>query len=204
LLEQHSANFEVGSAVPDAEFESELQAAVVDAYPVLIQRLEKAAFADWHRRRSQESDLAHEAIVLFMRHCRRHQRLPEGVLAYLVKIAKNLAARGLRDYLRDRGAMAELAVDRATRSPSLIYVEEELTPDESPTAAREVRLERVRAEIDRLPPRQQAAIKLYIENPGMTQRQLSRMMGIGEDAFQKNLSRAIARIREALTLEQAT
>jgi len=204
LLEEHTARGENRTVAPDEDFEPILQAAITDAYPVLKERLESAKFADWQRRQSLELDLAHHAIVLFTLHCRKHQRIPDDVLAYLVKIAKNLARRALKEYLTERDAMAEPKVDPASYASALIYREEEMTSDESSTPAVDARVEYLRAEIERLPGRQRQAIELWIKNPDGTQRELGEEMGIGEDGFQKNFTRGIARIRQALALQRLT
>jgi DNA-directed RNA polymerase specialized sigma24 family protein len=201
LLEEESVHEAPSAPVEAEEFEAELQAVVTEAYPTLCQRVEKARFAHWHRRQSLETDLAHHAIVLFTLHCRKHQRIPDHVLAYLVKIAKNLARRALKGYLTERDAMAEAKVDPASYASALIHREEEMTSDESPTPAMDARLEYVRVEIERLPRRQRQAIELWVNYPEGTQRELGEKMGIGEDGFQKNFTRGIERIRQSLILQ---
>src|SRR5690242_8765369 len=61
-------------------FDSELELALQDAYPVLLDRLERSHFADWHRRNNLAQDLAHNAMVAVLDSCRRRRHIPGDVV----------------------------------------------------------------------------------------------------------------------------
>jgi len=180
---------------PPDEFEATLEAAIGVVYPVLCQRIQTARFAGWHRSRHLDGDLANEAVVAFARHCHAHNRLPEDPLRYLVAIARNLAKKQYASRAMEPAESAE-PIPISLRDRRVLPDE----PDdaESTRLRNEERMELVRAGIQLLPRRQLEALKLYLAEPGATQRELGCIMGIGEDGFQKNLDRGVNRIRQLL------
>lgn len=181
--------------VPRDDFEETLEATIAEVYPVLRQRIQTARFAAWHRRSDLDGDLANEAAVAFMRHCRAQNKLPNDPLRYLVVIARNLAKKQYASRMTEPTESAE-PILFSLRDRRGLPVE----PDDVETARLrgEARMELVRTGIQRLPRRQREALELYLAEPGATQKELGQMMGIGEDGFKKNLDRAVESIRQLL------
>ncbi|MEX0889596.1 MAG: sigma-70 family RNA polymerase sigma factor [Chloroflexota bacterium] len=107
-----------------------------------------------------------------------------GMRAWLVRIARNAAIDHDR---RGRALAASAAVLDAQRDPHP-------TPDEALLASdeRELLMARLRA----LPSAQRDAIALRF-GAGMTAREIGAVLGKGEEATQKTISRGLARLREA-------
>lgn len=181
--------------VPPDDFEVTLEATIGEIYPVLCDRMRTAGFAGWHRRRHLDGDLANEAVVAFARHCHAHKRLPEDPLRYLVAIARNLAKKQYGTRATEPAESAE-PIPVSLRDGRALPGEPD--DEESARLRDETRMELVRAGIQMLPRRQHEALELYLAEPGATQRELGRIMGIGEDGFQKNLDRGVNRIRQLL------
>ncbi len=184
---------DAGESVDD--FDAALEAAVGEAYPVLRERVKRTQFGGWHRRRGREEDLAQEAAVKLIQHCRRHRRLPADPVGYLVSIARNLAKKQYANRATDP---AEDAESLPLAFPEANGLADDEVDEETARLRSESRMELVRAGIQMLPPRQRQALELYLAEPGATQRELGQKMGLGEDAFQKNLERGIGRIRQVL------
>jgi RNA polymerase sigma factor (sigma-70 family) len=177
------------------DFDATLEAAIADAYAVLLQRIRTSNFGGWHRRRACEEDLANQATVNFMRHCRRHRRLPDNPLAYLVSIAKNLAKKEYSKSLQDPVDGREALLD------SLPQNEELSTDDEEKRAETDHHAELVLGCIEKLPKRQREAVEIYLKNPHATYRELGQLMNIGPDGFEKNLERGFMKMREVLVIK---
>lgn len=72
-------------------FEERLKIALQEAFPILLDRLATASFADSHRQLDLVEDLAQTSLLNVFRHCRDAHVIPENLIGYLVKSAKNLA-----------------------------------------------------------------------------------------------------------------
>jgi RNA polymerase sigma factor (sigma-70 family) len=177
------------------DFDVTLKAAIADAYPVLLQRIKIGNFGGWHRRLGREEDLANQATVNFMLHCRRHLRLPDNPLAYLVSIAKNLARKEYSKRLQDPVDAGEV-LPIFLRQNAELAMEEEERPENTDRDT-----ELVRSSIENLPRRQREAVELYLKNPDATYRELGQLMNIGPDGFEKNLERGFMKMREVLVNE---
>lgn len=179
----------------EGAFEISLESAISDAYPILHDRVRHAHFAGWHRRRGREEDLAHEATVSFVRHCRRHRRLPDDPVGYLIKIARNLAKK--QYVTREKEPTAEAGcLPASLQDQGRLFWDED--DEESARLRSESRLELVRTGIEMLSARQRTAMELYLSEPGATHRELGLKMGLSEDGFQKNVDRGIEKIRQLL------
>jgi RNA polymerase sigma factor (sigma-70 family) len=174
--------------------EARLEAAVVEVYPVLCQRLRMSGFAGWHRDRDRLDDLAQQATCQLISHCRKSGKLPEAPLNYLVTIAKNLAKREYKKSLVDLAEIAQPIVDLSSEDET---AETGVENSESPRVDEQREL--LRAAVERLPKRQRQAFELGLREPYATDKELGVKMGIGEDAFRKNSKRAYERVKLALT-----
>ena len=191
---------EVTKPEPDAgesveDFDAALEAGVTEAYPVLCERIKRAQFSGWHRRRGRDEDLAQEAAFKLIQHCRKHHRLPADPFGYLVTIARNLAKR---QYAKRAADPSEEAEAVPLSLPDTRGAEDDQLDEEGAPFRTESRMELVRTCIQMLPPRQREAVWLYLKEPDVTYRELGQKMGIGEDGFQKNLERGVDRIRQIL------
>jgi RNA polymerase sigma factor (sigma-70 family) len=72
-------------------FEERLKIALQEAFPVLLDRLTTASFADWHRRLDLIQDLAQASLLGVFRHCKDRHVIPDSLVGYLVATARNLA-----------------------------------------------------------------------------------------------------------------
>ena len=80
----------------DAEvgtFETQLTRALEEAFPLLLDRLQRALFADRHRRMDLMLDLAQGAALAVLGHCRQKRYIPNDLVGYLVTTARNLAIK---------------------------------------------------------------------------------------------------------------
>lgn len=173
--------------------EARLEAVIVEVYPVLCQRLRMSRFAGWHKDHDRLDDLAQQATCQLLSHCRKHRRLPEKPLNYLVTIAKNLAKKEYQRSLNDPAEVAEQISDLSADDETA-----DGNSENNSGAKIDEQKERFRAAIDRLPKRQREAFTLQLEHEGATDKELGAKMGIGEDAFRKSSARAYKRLRQAL------
>lgn len=179
------------------EFESHLEAVVSEIFPTLCDRIAHSGFAGWHRRLDKAEDLAQQAAFEFLKHFKKKQELPEEPLRYLVVIARNIAKKEygrsqrnqaeFEEYASELLANGEPITDETVESDALIESEEHV--------------EIVRAAIDILPRRQREAFELRTLDPGATDKELGKQMGISEDGFRKNFRRADEHIRKLLLMK---
>jgi RNA polymerase sigma factor (sigma-70 family) len=173
--------------------EARLEAVIVEVYPVFCQRLRMSRFAGWHRDHDRLDDLAQQATCQLLSHCRKNRKLPKAPLNYLVTIAKNLAKREYQKSLTDPAEVAEQLLDLSNEDETTEGDHENhsgVTIDEQ--------RELFRAAMERLPKRQREAFNLQLKEAGATDKELGMKMGIGEDAFRKNSTRAYERLKDAL------
>jgi RNA polymerase sigma factor (sigma-70 family) len=193
----HLANDEFGVGYEEdglaESLEARLEAVIVEVYPVLCQRLRMSRFAGWHRDHDRLDDLAQQATCQLLSHCRKNRKLPKAPLNYLVTIAKNLAKREYQESLTDPAEVAEQVLDLSNEDET-----REGDPVKHSGAKIDEQRELLRAAIERLPRRQCEAFNLQMKEPGATDKELGVRMGIGEDAFRKNSTRAYERLKHAL------
>jgi DNA-directed RNA polymerase specialized sigma24 family protein len=72
-------------------FEERIKIALQEAFPILLDRLQKARFANWHRQSGLLDDLAQTSLLNVFCHCRNRRVIPDNLVAYLVTTAKHLA-----------------------------------------------------------------------------------------------------------------
>lgn len=180
------------------DFNRELEIAIREAYPALLNRVRTAGFAGYRRRLGLEKDLADEAVFHFIKHCKRKHTLPDNALKYLVAIARNIAKKEYRNKDRitplSRRSVSSLSIAELTITEDIQEVE--LEGDEA--SYQEILMEKVRIMIEKLPPKQRKAVKLHIEDPAATQKQQAERMGVDEGAFRKDLTRAMDRLKREL------
>lgn len=179
------------------DFESHLEAIFTEIYPTLCDRIAHSRFADWHRRLDKAEDLAQQAAFQFLRYFKKKRELPEDPLAYLVAIARNLAKKQQAFFQRRQSELEKYASE-------LLAKGEPTTDDASELDAfleSVEHIEIVRAAIDILPRRQREAFELRTLDPGATDKELGKQMGIGEDGFRKNFQRAEDHVRKLLSMQ---
>jgi RNA polymerase sigma-70 factor, ECF subfamily len=152
-----------------------------------LYRCHRAAVYRYLRARCRDDDLAIElTAVTFekaLRNINRYRTKGGGVLAWLLRIARNAAAD---DQRRNRPLLAQwqMNTDRTGREPS---------PEEAVIRTDERR--RLRLLVADLPELQRDALALRF-GAGLTARQIGVVIGKNEEATQKLISRALLRLRE--------
>lgn len=157
-----------------------------EAFAELYSRHREAVFR-YLRARCRDDDLALElTAVTFekaLRSIRRYQTKGGGVVAWLLRIARNAAADHER---RERPLVPQWRMNTDRPSP-------EPTPEEATVRSDERR--QLRVLVADLPELQRDALALRF-GAGLTAREIGVVIGKTEDATQKVISRAIARLRE--------
>lgn len=152
-----------------------------------LYRRHRAAVFRYLRARCRDDDLALElTAVTFekaLRSIRRYQTKGGGVVAWLLRIARNAAADHER---RERPLVPQWRMNTDRPSP-------EPTPEEATVRSDERR--QLRLLVADLPELQRDALALRF-GAGLTAREIGVVIGKTEDATQKLISRAIARLRE--------
>jgi RNA polymerase sigma factor (sigma-70 family) len=211
-------------------FGDQLELALKEAFPILMDRLHQAHFSDWRRRNGLEVDLAQSALLEVFRRCRQTHFIPDNLVAYLVQTAKNIAISMWKQRRRDpvrfvdpsqlstiRHNSGRFQHDEASEENDLadesfegdeeenvmhVMEDSSLGGDEGlgdETANSAVNTEKVRTAIDALPRRQRESIEIYVRHrEESTVEQMGRMMGISADGFEKNVERAVKRLRHIL------
>jgi DNA-directed RNA polymerase specialized sigma subunit, sigma24 homolog len=174
----------------EEELDQQIKLVITEAFPVLLGRLKKAAFADWHRSNQLENDLANETIFRFAVHVKKTDQFPENTIAYLITIAKNVA---FEDYKKREQDWTYL--DKSVNTEDFVaqdtQQENEKDESEGVDPIRQVRLEWISAAIEALPRLRKQAYRLYLNNPSCTTyKELGAIMGISEDAFRMHVDRA--------------
>jgi len=159
-----------------------------EAFAELYRRHREAVFR-YLRARCRDDDLALEltavAFEKALRSIRRYRTKGGGVLAWLLRIARNAAADHER---RQRPLVPQWRMN--TDRPSL-----EDSPEE--VAVRSDERRRLRLLVADLPEVQRDALALRF-GAGLTAREIGVVIGKNEEATQKLISRAIARLREVV------
>lgn len=157
-----------------------------EAFAELYRRHREPVFR-YLRARCRDDDLALEltavAFEKALRGIHRYQTKGGGVLAWLLRIARNAAADHER---RERPLVPQWRMNTDRSSP-------EPTPEEAAVRSDERR--RLRLLVADLPELQRDALALRY-GAGLTAREIGRVIGKKEDATQKLIGRAIARLRE--------
>jgi RNA polymerase sigma-70 factor (ECF subfamily) len=157
-----------------------------DAFAELYRRHREAVFR-YLRARCRDDDLALElTAVTFekaLRSIHRYQTKGGGVVAWLLRIARNAAADHER---RERPLVPQWRMNTDRPSP-------EPTPEEATIRSDE--RQQLRLLVADLPEVQRDALALRF-GAGLTAREIGGVIGKTEDATQKLISRAIARLRE--------
>lgn len=185
------ANDECILTPEDIEFQQLLDSAIVDIYPVVLDRVRSAQFAGWQRRVGGEDDIAQQACAEFYAQCIRNQNFPtedEKLLNYVVTIAKNIAGREYRDHINRQ----EFHVDPEDPKLGKLFAAEEegTSPDFDNWLLQKGREEQLLNALSKLPPRQREAFELWIGNASLTYAELGGHMNISADGFRKNFDRA--------------
>ena len=107
----------------EISFREQLEGAITVAYPELLRRVKSSLFADWHRKRGTEVELAHTAVAAAMISLLRRRQIPDDMLAYLVTTARRLAQKDWGR--RPHDPLAGTAVD-----PTLVGGDGESPEDE--------------------------------------------------------------------------
>ena len=175
------------NAVLDADEHVALRARTdADAFGELYRRHREAVFR-YLRARCRDDDLAIElTAVTFekaLRSIRGYQTKGGGVLAWLLRIGRNAAADHERRQ-RPLTSQWRMDTDHASKEPS---------PEE--VAVRSDERTRIRLLVADLPGVQRDALALRF-GAGLTARQIGVVLGKSEEATQKLISRALARLRE--------
>ena len=155
-----------------------------DAFGILYERHRLAVFRYLRTRTRTEDDAAELTAVAFERALvaiPRYRPLGGGVLAWLLRIARNAAI--------DAGRRRQ-AVPLDTERPDIAG-----PGDPERRAIERERRARIAAAIDRLPDVQREAISLRYA-AGLTAREIGDVVGKSEQATQKLISRALATLRE--------
>lgn len=173
------------------QVQQELEIILVTIYPVLLQRLKVARFAEWHRNEDLIDDLANEAVANFCSHIHRTKLIPDNPLAYIVTISKNLANSQFRESRKEPLYFSEPLNDN-------FKYEENVDDVVTEFALTEIQIEKFRLALDALPKRRRQAYELKEANPYETDRELGLRMGIKEDAFRKAVSRARTSLEKIL------
>jgi RNA polymerase sigma-70 factor, ECF subfamily len=176
-----------GESATDADEHIALRArSDTDAFGELYRRHRESVFR-YLRARCHNDDLAVElTAVTFekaLRSIHRYRTMGGGVLAWLLRIARNAAADHER---RQRPLVPQWRMnsDRPSHEPS---------PEELAVRADEHR--RIRLLVADLPEVQRDALALRF-GAGLTAQQIGAVIGKNEEATQKLISRALARLRE--------
>ena len=152
-----------------------------------LYRRHRAAVFRYLRARCRDDDLALElTAVTFekaLRSIRRYQTKGGGVVAWLLRIARNAAADHER---RERPLVPQWRMNTDRPSP-------EPTPEEAAVRSDERR--QLRLLVADLPELQRDALALRF-GADLTAREIGVVIGKTEEATQKLISRAIARLRE--------
>lgn len=240
------------------QFEEQVKRVFEEAFPIFMDRIRRASFADWHRRHHKELDLAQDALMTVMRHCRNTRCIPADIVGYLVTTARNRAISDWHNRRKEPFLFADLDLVRAkpgARGGGRITTPEDdgdpLKPHSESNAhqANEARTvdrgrqlhngdlradtvpeedleanppagqipaepentiaahEQVRAAVEALPRRQRQAVQIYMHlSEEHTIAQMAAMMSppISADGFEKNIERAMKRLRQALGSAGAT
>ena len=159
-----------------------------EAFAELYRRHREAVFR-YLRARCRDDDLALELTAVAFEKAlgsiRRYRTKGGGVLAWLLRIARNAAADHER---RQRPLVPQWRMN--TDRPSL-----EDSPEE--VAVRSDERRRLRLLVADLPEVQRDALALRF-GAGLTAREIGVVIGKNEEATQKLISRAIARLREVV------
>lgn len=178
------------------EFESHLKAVVSEIYPTLCERIAHSRFADWHRRLDKAEDLAQQAAFQFLRYFKKKRELPEDPLAYLVAITRNLAKKQQAFFQRRQSEREKYASELLAKGEPT--TDDAMEPDAFLESVEHIEI--VRAAIDILPRRQREAFELRTLDPGATDKELGKQMGISEDGFRKSFQRADDQVRKLLSV----
>jgi RNA polymerase sigma-70 factor, ECF subfamily len=154
------------------------------AFGILYERHRLAVFRYLRTRTRTEDDAAELTAVAFERALAampRYRRTGGGVVAWLLRIARNAA------------------IDAGRRTQAVPFDTEltDVTSSASPEASaiERERLASVAAAVDRLPDTQREALALRYAS-GLTAREIGAALGKTEHAAQKLISRALATLRE--------
>lgn len=177
------------------ELERDLHLTLAEVFPVLIQRLQKARFAGWHRDNDMVEDLANGAVANFCEQVFRSSRIPDEPLNYLVVVAHNLANKEYIKSLRE-----PIYCSVPLEEDFEVKVDESYEENES-MGCSEVQVELFRNALEQLPKRAREAFRLRNQNPRATDQELGELMGIKEDGFRKNFGRAYEELQKLLRPE---
>ena len=155
-----------------------------EAFGILYERHRLAVFRYLRTRTPTEDDAAELTAVAFERALagmHRYRPTGGGVVAWLLRIARNAAIDAGR-----RKQAVPLDTDHGDVTGAA---------DPEATAIERERLASVAAAVDRLPDVQREALALRYA-AGLTAREIGDVLGKGEQATQKLISRALATLRE--------
>lgn len=97
-----------------SEFERRLKALLEEAYPIFMDRLKRAPFADRHRRLGHESDLAQSSLMAVIQQCRKKRSVPTNIVGYLVTTARHKAISDWKKRRDEPSLFADLERLRTT------------------------------------------------------------------------------------------
>jgi len=97
------------------EIEKRVKVALEEAYPVFRDRLQRAHFADWHRRCGLDDDLANSAVLAVFRQCCNKHFIPGDIVGYLVTSARHIAIAAWKE--RRDGLVRFADLDRLPAKP---------------------------------------------------------------------------------------
>ena len=170
------------------EFEDQISRVISDFLPDLLSRAQTSDFSKWFRIKNEIDDLVQETAYRFYRYCKKHKTFPDDPLAYAVRIAKYVVYEQVR---KAKHQPLDLTSDDTVET---LPDRPEVNAEEDQITYSALDLERLRIAVELLPKGQRKAFELRNSNPGSTDKELGKLLNIGEDGFRKQFKRAFDRI----------